>query len=125
MGKSKFGLYIIGGAVVGAAVSMLDKTTRRHVLDRSNRMTKQVGFYAKNPEELKQRFQETKDKYVSIYEQFSGDAAYIKSQVEELKTLTPQVKELVVDTKEAFVDSKEDYKDIVHESHVNSASKKI
>lgn len=124
MGKSKFGLFIIGGALTGAAVSMLDKTTRRYVFDKSNSMTKQVGFYVKNPEELKQKFQDTKDKYVSIYDQFSGDAAYIKNQVQELKTLTPQVKELVVDTKEAFVDSKEDYKDIVKESNINSEPKK-
>lgn len=125
MGKSKFSLFIITGALAGAAVSMLDKSTRRHVLDTSNRMTKQIGFYSRNPEELKLKLQNTKDKYVSIYEQFSGDAAYIKTQVQELKTLTPQVKELVSETKEAFVESKEEYKDLVKDPLVKNEPKKL
>lgn len=124
MGNSKFGRFIILGAITGAAISMLDKSTRRHVMAKSNDMISQVGHYAKNPDDLKQKLQQTKDKYVSIYEQFSGDAAYIKTQVDELKTLTPQVKELVVGTKEAFVDSKEEYKDIVSETKGNSGAKK-
>ena len=97
------------GAILGGAVSMFDRSTRQQVMRKSNAMISQVGYYSKNPDVLKHKLQQQKDKYLSIYEQFSGDAAYIKNQVEELKTLTPQVKELVVGTKDAFVDSKEEY----------------
>lgn len=125
MGNSKFGRFIILGAILGGAVSMFDKSTRQHVVKKTNDMTSQVSYYSKNPDVLKQKLQQQKDKYLSIYEQFSGDAAYIKSQVEELKTLTPQVKDLVVDTKEAFNDSKEEYKEIVNEAKEDIDSKKI
>ena len=125
MGNSKFGKFIILGAILGGAVSMFDRSTRHQVMRKSNAMIEQVGYYSKNPDVLKHKLQQQKDKYLSIYEQFSGDAAYIKNQVEELKTLTPQVKELVVGTKEAFVDSKEEYKEIVNESKEESGAKKI
>ena len=125
MGNSKFGRFIMLGAILGGAVSMFDRSTRQQVMRKSNAMISQVGYYSKNPDVLKQKMQQQKDKYLSIYEQISGDAAYIKNQVEELKTLTPQVKELVVGTKEAFVDSKEEYKEIVNESKEGIEAKKI
>ena len=78
---------------------MFDRSTRQQVMRKSNAMISQVGYYSKNPDVLKDKLEQQKDKYLSIYEQFSGDAAYIKNQVEELKTLTPQVKELVVGAK--------------------------
>nr|WP_255723631.1 YtxH domain-containing protein [Sporosarcina sp. ACRSL] len=112
------------GAILGGAVSMFDRSTRYQVKRKTSAMIEQVGYYSKNPDVLKEKLQQQKDKYVSLYEQISGDAAYIKSQVDELKTLTPQVKELVVETKEAFVDSKEEYKEIVNESKEASEVKK-
>jgi hypothetical protein len=113
------------GALLGGAVSMFDRSTRQQVIKKSNAAISQVGYYSKNPDVLKRKLQQQKDKYVAIYEQFSGDAEYIKTQVEELKTLTPQVKELVVGTKEAFVDSKEEYKEFVNESKEAMGAKKI
>ncbi|MGG0670647.1 hypothetical protein [Sporosarcina koreensis] len=124
MGNSKFGRFIMLGAILGGAVSMFDRSTRQQVMKKSNAMISQVGYYSKNPDVLKHKLQQQKDKYLSIYEQFSGDAAYIKNQVDELKTLTPQVKELVVGTKDAFVDSKEEYKEIVNEAKESMDVKK-
>ncbi|WP_432360865.1 YtxH domain-containing protein [Sporosarcina sp. UB5] len=124
MGNSKFGRFIMLGAILGGAISMFDRSTRQQVVKKSNAMISQIGHYSKNPDELKNKLQQQKEKYVSIYEQLSGDAAYIKNQVEELKTLTPQVKELVVGTKEAFVDSKEEYKEIVNDSIEMTDAKK-
>lgn len=104
---------------------MFDRSTRYQVMRKSSAMIEQAGYYSKNPDILKQKLQQQKEKYVSIYEQFSGDATYIKHQVEELKTLTPQVKDLVVSTKEAFVDSKEEYKEIVNDTKEDIDAKKI
>lgn len=124
VGNSKFGKFVLIGALTGAAVSLLDKSTRRQVMNTSNQMVNQVKFYASNPDVLKEKFQQSKEKYLSLYDQFSGDAAYIKTQVDELKTLTPQVKELVVGTKEAFVDSKEEYKELMTETKETGDVKK-
>lgn len=115
MGKSKFGRYIFVGALVGSVISMLDKSTRDEVTRKTKGITSEVRFYSKNPEILKHKLQEKQVQLQSVYEQFAGDALYLKDQVEELKTLTPQVKDLVVNTKDAFVDSKEEYKTIVNE----------
>ncbi|MDN4608376.1 YtxH domain-containing protein [Sporosarcina highlanderae] len=125
MGNSKFGRFILVGAVLGGIISLCDRSTRRHVKGKTGNMVYQAKYYSKNPDVLKEKLQQQKDKYMSIYEQLSGDAAYIKTQVQELKALTPQVKELVVDTKEAFVESKEEYKEIVNEQKVGAEAKKI
>jgi len=116
VGNSKFGTFIIVGALTGAVVSMFDRGTRKHIVKKSNNCITGMKYYAKNPDVLKWKLDEKKEKYKSVFEQLSGDMSYIKAQVEELKTLTPQVKGLVMDTKEAFVDSKDEYKAIVSET---------
>ena len=116
MGNSKFGTFIMVGALTGAVVSMFDRGTRKHIVKKSNNYVTKMKYYAQNPDVLKWKLEEKTDKYKSVYEQLSGDASYIKAQVEELKTLTPQVKGLVMDTKDAFVESKDEYKAIVSET---------
>ena len=116
MGNSKFGTFIIVGALTGAVVSMFDRSTRKHIVKKSNNCITEMKFYVKNPDVLKWKLEEKKEKYKSVFEQLSGDVSYIKAQVEELKTLTPQVKGLVMDTKDAFVESKDEYKSIVSET---------
>ncbi|MCM3759082.1 YtxH domain-containing protein [Sporosarcina aquimarina] len=116
MGKSKLGKFVLFGALLGGAVALLDRSTRNSVMGTSKKAANEISFYAKNPETLKQKLVDQKDKFQAAYEQLSGDVSYIKEQVEELKALTPQVKELVTDTKETFVDSKEEYETILKES---------
>ena len=116
MGNSKFGTFIMVGALTGAVVSMFDRSTRKHIVKKSNNFITGMKYYVKNPDVLKWKLEEKKEKYKSVFEQLSGDASYIKAQVEELKTLTPQVKGLVMDTKDAFVESKDEYKAIVKET---------
>lgn len=115
MQKNKFGTYILVGALLGGAVSLFDRSTRKQVMNKSKNIVSGVTFYSKNPDVLKSKIQAKTEKFQSIYEQFSDDATYIKDKVDELKQLTPQVKELVVDTKDAFVESKDEYKSIVTE----------
>ncbi|MDS9473341.1 YtxH domain-containing protein [Sporosarcina pasteurii] len=115
MGKNKFGTYIVLGALLGGAASLLDRSTRNQVVGKSKKMFSTVRYYSQNTDALKLKIQEKKDKYETMYEKFSEDASYIKEKVDEIKQLTPQVKELVVDTKEAFVESKDEYKAIVNE----------
>ena len=118
MSGSKFGKFIIVGALVGAITSMIDRNTREQMTKRSKKIASDMNFYTKNPDVFKLKLQEKSEKYQTLYEQLAGDASYIKSRVEELKVLTPQVKELVNDTKVAFVESKDEYKAIVSEGSV-------
>ena len=116
MANSKFGKFIMVGALTGAIVSMFDRSTRKLIVKKSTNCITGMKFYANNPDILKWKLEEKKDKYKSVFEQLAGDASYIKAQVEELKILTPQVKGLVMDTKDAFVESKDEYKSIVSET---------
>ena len=103
------------GAVAGAGISLLDRTTREDVKYRLSNLSSDIKYYAQNREDFKLKLQEKADKIQSVYNQFSQDAQYLSGKVDELKTLSPQVKTLVTDTKDAFVHSKEEYKTIVKE----------
>mgnify|MGYP001795777862 CR=1 FL=1 len=116
MGRNKFGKYILIGALTGAVVSLSDKHTRDQIVNNSKNIISYFRFYVQNPDVLKSKMQEKTEKYQSVYEQFSSDAAYLKEKVEEIKTLSPHVKALVVDTKDAFSESKDEYKTIVNEN---------
>ena len=115
MKKSKFGSYMILGALVGGAVSLLDRETREVAMKRSNRLFSGVRYYTENPTLLKSKVQNKAEHYQLMFEQISDDASYIKEKVDELKQLTPQVKEIVTETKETFTDSKDEYKQMVNE----------
>ena len=106
---------ILFGAVAGAGISLLDRTTREDVKYRLNNLSSDIKYYSQNREDFKLKLQEKADKIQSVYNQFSRDAQYLSGKVDELKTLSPQVKTLVTDTQEAFVHSKEEYKTIVKE----------
>ena len=114
--SSKFGKFIILGALVGAGASMFDRTTREQVTKKSKGFASEIRLYSKNPDIFKYKLQEKNEKCQTLYNQLAGDVSYIKARVEELKLLTPQVKELVIDTKETFIESKDEYKAIVNEA---------
>lgn len=116
MKKSKFSTFILLGAFLGGAASLLDRTTREHVIGKSRKAVNTVQYYAQNKDVLKSKIESEKEKYEIIFERFSEDAAYIKEKVDDIKQLTPQVKELVTDTKEAFVESKDEYQAIATEA---------
>ncbi|WP_040285842.1 hypothetical protein [Sporosarcina koreensis] len=121
MGNSKLGRFVLIGALLGVAAAMIDRSTRTTVVSTSKKTANELSYYAKNPDTLKQKLMEQKDKFQAAYDQLSGDVSYIKEQVEELKSLTPQVKELVTDTKETFTGSKEEYEEILKDPSKSAA----
>lgn len=124
MASNKLVPFIFSGALIGAAISLFDRTTRKQVTEKTKSLTADIRFYAKNPDVFTFKVREKKEKYQTVFEQLSGDVSYIKEQVEELKTLTPQVKELVVNTKDAFVESKDEYKALASDSIEQSNKEK-
>ncbi|HEY4566551.1 YtxH domain-containing protein [Planococcaceae bacterium Storch 2/2-2] len=98
MNKSKFGKFVALGALVGGVISLFDRGTRAVMKERAER----VGYYAKNPGELKETVEAEVNKWTNLYETVTEQVSYYTSQVDELKDLTPAVKELVNETKEAF-----------------------
>lgn len=111
--SNKFVKGMTYGAIAGASISLLDKSTRSEMMNKIKSASTYVKYYAQNPEDLKAKVQEKTDKLTSMYTQFSLDAKTFSEKVNEFKTLTPQVKTLVTDTKDAFAQSKEEYKTLV------------
>ncbi|AXH99939.1 YtxH domain-containing protein [Sporosarcina sp. PTS2304] len=123
MGSNKLGTFIVGGALLGAAVSMLDRSTRQQTVTLVRTSFEKAMYYKENPDVMKKQLTEKKDQVQTLIEQVKGDVEYVKSQVDEIKTLTPQVKEMFADTKEAFADSKSEYEQIIDdEANTSSAS---
>jgi gas vesicle protein len=113
MNEGKLVKGIVVGAIAGAGMSMFDRATRENVKFHLRTVSSDIKYYSTNRKDLKLKLQEKADKLQSVYTQFSQDAQYLTTKVEELKTLSPQVRTLVMDTKDAFVQSKEEYKTIV------------
>jgi len=113
MSENKFVKGIICGAVVGGAITLLDRKTRDSVMNKTRYVRNEIQYYSKNKEELKTNLEHQITKWKSVYDQFSSDAMYLSEKVNEAKEITPQVKTLLTDTKDAFSQSKEEYKSIV------------
>lgn len=113
MNESKLVKGMVIGAIAGVGISMFDRATRENVKYNLKNISSDVKYYSKNRDDLRQVLQEKSEQLQSVYNQFSQDAQYLSSKVDEIKSLTPQVKTLVSDTKDAFSQSKEEYKTLV------------
>ena len=113
MSEHKFYKGILYGAVLGGALSLLDKQTRDAVMNKSRVIRNEISYYSKNREELKTTLEDQMNKWKAIYDQFNSDAKYLSNKVNEVKEITPQVKNLLAETKETFSHSKEEYKTLV------------
>ncbi|TQR19327.1 YtxH domain-containing protein [Psychrobacillus vulpis] len=113
MSESKLLKGIVYGALVGGALTMMDRKTRDSVASKTRYVGNQIQYYCKNRQELKTTIEEQVTKWKSLYDQFASDATYLSQKVNEVKEITPQVKTLLTETKDAFVQSKEEYKSLV------------
>ena len=90
------------GAVAGAALSMLDRSTRETTTKKVKHMVVDVQYYAYNPEEFMNKIQSTTSKVQSMYKTFMHDKDFYLEKINEIQELTPQVKDIVIETKEVF-----------------------
>ncbi|PGT79081.1 YtxH domain-containing protein [Bacillus sp. AFS040349] len=91
------------GALVGAAVSLLDKHTREDVIQAGKNVSSKIKGYVDEPttltSEVKQKIDNVKDKVQEV----SEDISFLNEKVKELRETTPQVVGLVQETKERFI----------------------
>ena len=91
------------GALVGAAVSLLDKRTRQDVVQSGKKVSSKIKDYIEQPEtftnDVKQKIEDVKDTVKEV----SEDISFITEKVTELKETTPQVVNMLQETRDRFI----------------------
>ncbi|MDQ0163505.1 YtxH domain-containing protein [Aeribacillus alveayuensis] len=98
--KNKLLKGVLLGALVGAAISLLDKKTRDHIKDIGIKTTEQMKHYVQNPSEASNAVKNKISEAKQTLRHVSDDLSFINEKVKELKELTPQLIELIEETKE-------------------------
>ncbi|WP_226669967.1 YtxH domain-containing protein [Metabacillus litoralis] len=104
MGKeNKLLTGMLIGALVGAAVSLMDKHTREEVINSGKNVTERLNKYVKDPtsftNDVKLKIDDMKD----AVQEVSEDVSFLNEKVKELKETTPQVLNMLQETKDRFL----------------------
>lgn len=102
MGRSKLLASIVVGATVGAALSMLDRTTREKTIATTKQMKEAITYYAANREELQVLIEEKVLAAKVLCEGVSENVNAIAEKVDEFKELPSTIEGMINDTKAAF-----------------------
>lgn len=106
--KKFFGGMLLG-AIVGGAITLLDKETRKTVFANVKKTGSNVTYYIKNPQVVVDQVKDGASRLRTTVEQVSEDISFIAEKVEQLKEVTPAVTDLVKDTQEAFSCDKKEF----------------
>ena len=110
MGSNKLSRGIFLGAILGGAVSLLDRETRKQTFDAARKSSQTLTYYTSHPKELAERTKSKVEKIKATVEQVQEDFEFLSSKFEEVKEMTPQLKNILNETKETFETSGETYK---------------
>ncbi|MEK4427071.1 YtxH domain-containing protein [Solibacillus sp. FSL K6-1523] len=104
MSKSKLLPFVVIGAVVGATISMFDKTTRQHTVETSKKVKGTVTYYAENREELMEIVGGKVQQAQNLYSTVNNNVQNLLQGQDpnELKTLPGTIQGLVSETIQAF-----------------------
>lgn len=102
MVKSKLLPFIAIGALVGAAISMMDKTTREHTVETSKKVKDTVTYYAANKDELMILVESKVGQAQSLYSSVNDNVQSLMQNGNDIKTLPATIQSLVSETIEAF-----------------------
>ena len=104
MSKSKFWKGVLFGAIAGGAISLLDRDTRKSVIEGCQKTTGKITYYAKHPQEAANQLKESTRKIRNTIEEVGEEVAFIAERIDELKEMTPQVTDFVKETKDTFIE---------------------
>ncbi|MET3698666.1 hypothetical protein SAMN05877753_10499 [Bacillus oleivorans] len=95
MGNNKFWKGVCWGALIGGAVSLLDKQTRKEMADSG----KKIGKAIKNPKLTAQKVKNMVRDYQEAYENIRDDVTYISDKLYELKDVPTKVTDIISESK--------------------------
>ncbi len=102
MSQSKLVKSMIAGAIIGAAISMLDPKTREHSINNLKRAKDTVQYYAKHRDELQQMIDQKIQQVQKLYETTQDNVSFIKDKIDEVKEIPIAVQDIMDETKTTF-----------------------
>lgn len=96
--SSKFLKGVFLGALIGGAVSLFDKDTRRDMALKGRKL----GQAIKNPKQTSQMIKEKATEIQQAYEQIRNDLTYISDKLYELKDVPPKVTDIITESKKVI-----------------------
>ncbi len=100
--KSKLLPFIAIGAIVGAAISMLDKQTREHTVETTKKAKDTVSYYAENRDELLSLVESKVEQVQGLYGKVNDNVQALMQNGNDIKSLPSTIQSLVSETIEAF-----------------------
>ncbi|WP_299848083.1 YtxH domain-containing protein [uncultured Metabacillus sp.] len=95
------------GAVIGAAVSLLDKRTREDVIQSCKKVSSKMKGYIDQPTTLTTDVKKKIDEAKDIVQEVSDDLSFVNEKVKGLKETTPQVVNMIQETRDRFMTKRE------------------
>lgn len=102
MSKSKLLPALLIGAAAGAAISMLDRTTREKTVETVKSTTANVKYYVQNRDELKDMIMDKVEEVQGLYEDTSSKIQSFVGDYGDIKDLPGTIQGMLGDTKAAF-----------------------
>jgi gas vesicle protein len=102
MSESKLVKSMIVGAVIGAAISMLDPKTRAHTIKSLKTAKDTVQYYVTHRDELQQIIEQKMQQVQKLYETTQDNVSFIKDKIDEVKEIPIAVQDIVDETKTTF-----------------------
>ncbi|GLC90320.1 YtxH domain-containing protein [Lysinibacillus piscis] len=102
MARSKLLVSIVVGATVGAALSMLDRTTREKTVATTKKMKETISYYAEHREELQEVIEQKVSTVKELVDNVTDNVNMITEKVDEFKELPSTIQGMIHDTKSAF-----------------------
>lgn len=102
MSSSKFVKGMMIGALIGGAITLLDKDTRRDLAQKSKKVGANVKKSLSNPKETIQKVQMRAEHFRQIYHEMNDDIRFIAEKAVELKEAGEEAAKLVEETKNEF-----------------------
>lgn len=102
MSESKLVKSMIAGAVIGAAISLLDRKTREHTMNSLKKAKDTAQYYAAHRDELQQIIEEKMNQVQKLYATTQDNVGFIKDKIDEVKEIPVAVQDIVDETKTTF-----------------------
>lgn len=95
------------GALIGAAVSLLDKRTRQDVISSGQKVSSTIKGYIEQPSTFKTEVKKKMDEVKETVQEVSEDLSFLNEKMKELKETTPHVVNLLQETRDRFISKRQ------------------